>query len=231
MNATRILLFLSPLLWFVPPLIPIDESNTGLFLLNSLYRGVLGTFPGNALMAFLCYSYARQLGREGWPWVVGSLRFPFVAPFILAFVPAKYGSAADEQRRGSSRPVKSKAAAGPFENRFPLVAGYIASKAPDIASDARARMEPVKANYEFSAYVDQQGLNTLMARAESMKLTLWTTTEDTGIRVFGAGMVDSPAVDGITTWLREIAPQRKVVTAVHPNEGPTKYFEYYPRTE
>src|ERR1041385_9398690 len=96
MNATRILLFLSPLLWFVPPLIPIDESNTGLFLLNSLYRGVLGTFPGNALMAFLCYSYARQLGREGWPWVVGSLRFPFVAPFILAFVPAKYRS---EERR------------------------------------------------------------------------------------------------------------------------------------
>ena len=99
MKATRILLFLSPLLWFMPPLVDVG-ANTGLGLLDYFYRGLLGGFPGNALMAFLCYTYAGQLGRESWPWVVGSLRFPFIAPLILVFMPAKYGSAGDEQRRG-----------------------------------------------------------------------------------------------------------------------------------
>src|SRR5271165_2453156 len=109
MKATRILLFLSPLLLFVPPLIPVNES-TGMMLLNSFYRGMLGRFPGNALMAFLCYTYARQLGREAWPWVTGSLVAPFLAPLILAFLPPKYGSAADQQRRGYARPAPAKAA-------------------------------------------------------------------------------------------------------------------------
>jgi len=230
MRATRILLFMSPLLWFVPPLIPVDD-NTGLTLLNYFYKGVLGAFPGNALMAFLCYTYAHQLGREGWPWIVGSLRFPFIAPFILAFMPAKYGSAADSQRRGSSRAAPAKAVAGPFDTRFPLLSAYVGSKTPDIGADARARMEPVKANFEFSAFVDQEGLNALVAGAVPMKLTLWMRPEDPGVRVFGAGMVAAAAVEGVTTWLRQVAPQRKLATAVHPNEGPTKYFEYYPRTE
>jgi hypothetical protein len=53
MKATRILLFLSPLLWFVPPLVPVD-GNLGMEMLNGFYRGMLGRFPGNALMAFLC---------------------------------------------------------------------------------------------------------------------------------------------------------------------------------
>src|ERR1035438_4561471 len=108
MKATRILLFLSPLLWFVPPLVPV-EGNLGLEMLNSFYRGMLGRFPGNALMAFLCYTYAHQLGREAWLWVCGSLIFPFLAPFVLAFMPAKYGSLADVQRRGSRGPAPDKA--------------------------------------------------------------------------------------------------------------------------
>jgi hypothetical protein len=231
MKGTRILLFLSPLLWFVPPLVPVDENNTGLFLLNYFYRGMLGAFPGNALMAFLCYTYAKQLGREGWPWVVGSLRYPFIAPFILAFVPAKYGSAADEQRRGSTRPAPPKAVAGPFETRFPLLSTYLGSKTQEIGADARSRMERVNANFEFSAFVDQEGLDALMAKAVPMKLTLWVHPEEPSFRVFGAGMVATSAVDGVTTWLRQVAPQRKLATAVHPNEGPTKYFEYYPRTD
>ena len=231
MKATRILLFLSPLLYFIPPLVPVDENNTGLFLLNYFYRGVIGVFPGNVLMCLLCYTYARQLGREGWPWVVGSLRYPFIAPFVLAFMPAKYGSAADEQRRGSARPAPAKAAAGPFEARFPLLSAYVGSKTQDIGADARAKMDPVKANFEFSAFVDQQGLDALNARAVQMKFTLWTHPEDPGFRVFGAGMVAATAMDSVTTWLREVAPQRKLATAVHQTEGPTKYFEYYPRTE
>ena len=55
MKATRILLFLSPLLLFVPPLVPVS-GNSGLAMVNMFYKGILGRFPGNALMAFLCYS-------------------------------------------------------------------------------------------------------------------------------------------------------------------------------
>src|ERR1017187_6850243 len=41
MKGTRILLFLSPLLWFVPPLVPV----LGLEMLNGFYKGMLGRFP------------------------------------------------------------------------------------------------------------------------------------------------------------------------------------------
>ena len=227
MKATRILLFLSPLLWFVPPMIAVSD-NTGMTLVNYFYKGVLGTFPGNALMAFLCYSYAEHLGREGWLWVVGSLRYPFIAPFILAFIPPKYGSAAELQRKASGLTAPAKAAAGPFETRFPLLSAYLGSMTPTIGADARTRMEPVQSNFEFSALVDHEGLNVLMERADPMKLTIWSHPEDPGVRVFGAGMVAAPAVADITNWLRQIAPQRKLATAIHPNEGPTKFFEYYP---
>ena len=230
MKGTRILFLLSPLLWFVPPLITVHD-HTGLALVNYLYRGAIGAFPGNALMAYLCYTYASQLGREGWLWVFGSLRYPFITPFILAFMPPKYGSAADIDRRGRARPAPPKAALGAFEARFPLLSTYLGSKTPAIGADARARMEPVATNFEFSAFLDQEGLSTLVARAEPMKLTIWSQPEDPGVRVFGAGMVAAPAVEGVTKWLRQIAPQRKLATAVHPNEGPTKYFEYYPGTE
>ena len=232
MKATRILLFLSPLLWFVPPLIRVDD-NLGLTLLNSLYKGMLGRFPGNALMAFLCYTYASQLGREAWLWVVGSLYFPFLAPLILAFMPPKHGSAADLQRRGGRRLVPAKAASGPFETRFPLLAAYLATlpKATGLELRIRARLDPVQANFEFSAFVEPARLDGLLAGAAARQFTVWTNPEDSGVRVFGAGMVDTPAVDSVTTWLRQAAPQRKVAAAVHPAEGPTKFFEYYPRAD
>jgi hypothetical protein len=232
MKATRILLFLSPLLWFVPPLVRVDQ-NLGLEMLNGFYRGMLGRFPGNALMAFLCYTYAGQLGREAWPWVTGSLIFPFVAPFILAFMPAKYGSAADNQRRGSRRTAPAKAAMGPFEKRFPLLAAYLATlpQATGLPVRIRARMNPVKANFEFSAFVDPARLDGLLAGAAARQFTVWTNPEDAGIRVFGAGMVDTPAVDSVTMWLRQAAPDRKVAVAVHPSDTPTKFLEYYPSAD
>lgn len=227
MKATRIFLFMSPLLILVPPLFNVND-NEGLGMLNYFYKGVLGVFPGNVLMALLCYTYAEHLGREGWLWVIGSLRYPFIAPFILAFMPAKYGSAAESEQRKNARNAPAKAVAGPFETRFPLLSAYLGSKTPAVGADARARMEPVQANFEFSAFVDQNGLNTLMASVEPQKLTLWTEPEDSGVRVFGAGMVDAQGVAPLTGWLRQVAPQRKLATAVHPSEGPTKYFEYYP---
>ena len=230
MKATRICLFLSPLLIFAPPLIPVKE-NTGLFLLDYFYKGALGAFPGNVLMAFLCYTYAGHLGREGWLWVLGSLRYPFLAPFILAFMPAKYGSPADTETRLGGKPAAAKAAAGTFETRFPLLSAYLSSKKPAIVAHAKARMELVLANFEFSASVDRAGIDTLLAGAGQKNFTLWMQPEDPGMRVFGAGMVDPPDVDGVTRWLRQVAPLRKLATAVHPSEGPTKYFDFYPSTD
>ncbi len=230
MKATRILLFLSPLLLFVPPLVPVTD-NTGLMLLNFFYKGMLGRFPGNALMAFLCYTYAGQLGREAWPWVTGSLFFPFLAPLILAFMPAKYGSSADEQRRGRGRSAPAKAAAGPFDARFPLLSAYLTNLPEAARLEPRARLDPVKANYEFSAFLEPAGMDAFLAGATARQLTVWTTADDAGVRVFGAGMVAAAAIDAVTQWVRQWAPKRKVSTAVHPAEGPTKFFEYYPSSE
>ena len=230
MKATRILLFLSPLLYFMPPLVPVNDA-LGMQLLNYFYKGLLGCFPGNALMAFLCYTYAGQLGREAWPWVTGSLRFPFIAPFILAFMSPKYGSAADSQRRSSARTAPAKAASGPFEARFPLLSAHLAALPPAAGLEPRTCMDPVKANFEFSAFVDAAGLDGLLAGASARQFHVWTTAEDAGLRVFGAGMVDTPALDGVTAWLRQSAPRKKVATAVHKPETPTKFFEYYPSSD
>src|ERR1035438_919604 len=197
MKATRILLFLSPLLWFVPPMIDVSQ-NAGLAMLNIFYKGLLGRFPGNALMAFLCYTYARQLGREAWLWVVGSLVFPFFTPFVLAFMPAQLGSIADQRRRGGSRIAPAKAATGPFEKRFPLLAAYLATlpKATGIERRIRARLDPVHANFEFSTLVAPERLDGLLAGAAARQFTVWTNPEDAGVRVFGAGMVAGAPVQG-----------------------------------
>jgi hypothetical protein len=227
MKATRIFLFMSPLLVFVPAVIPVHDS-VGIALVNYFYRGVLGAFPGNVLMAFLCYTYAGHLGREEWLWVLGSMRFPYLVPFILAFMPAKYGSAADQEQSRNAKQAPAKALAGAFETRFPLLSAYLSSKTPAVVAHARARMEPVPANFEFSAFVDKEGLNALVAAAEPKRFTLWMQPEEPGMRVFGAAMLDPGAMASFTKWLQEVAPQRKLATAVHPNEGPTKYFEYYP---
>ena len=232
MKATRILLFMSPLLWFVPPLVDVHQ-NLGLEMVNGFYKGLLGRFPWNALMAFLCYTYAHQLGREAWLWVVGSLIFPFFAPFVLAFMPPKLGSPADQQRRGGSRVSAARTATGPFEKRFPLLSAYLATlpQATGLPLRIRARMKPVKANFEFSVFVDPGGLDGLLAGAATRQFTVWTNPEDAGVRVFGAGMVNTPSIDSVTTWLRQAAPQRKVAIAFHPAESPTKFFEYYPSAD
>jgi len=182
-------------------------------------------------MAFLCYTYAHQLGREAWPWVTGSLAWPFLAPLILAFMPAKYGSAADEQRRAGGRQAPAKAATGAFDVRFPLLAGYLASVSEATGLEARARLDPVQANFEFSAFVERAGFDGLLAGAAQRELTVWRNPEDNGFRVFGAGLVATKATESVTAWLRQAAPRRKIATAMHPAEGPTKYFEYYPSAE
>jgi len=228
MKATRILLFLSPLLWFVPPLIPMDQAPLGLAIANSLYRGLLGHFPGNALMAYLCYSYANQLGRESWYWVILSLRIPYLAPFILAFVPPRSGSAAEAQQIAAGRPVKTQAAKGPFEARFPLLAAYLPNQPEATRTEARARMEPVAANFEFCVFLGPARMDAFAAGAAARSFTLWSNPELGGARVFGAGFVPAKGLPEITNWLLAAAPEKKIATAVHRADGPTKFVEYYP---
>ena len=87
------------------------------------------------------------------------------------------------------------------------------------------------ANFEFSAYVDPDKLDGLLAGAAARQFTVWTNPDDDGVRVFGAGMVETPAIDSVTMWLRQAASQRKITVAVHPAEVPTRFFEYHPSAE
>lgn len=228
MKATRILLFLSPVLWFVPPLIRMDQAPLGLAIFDSFFHGLIAGFPGNALMAFLCYTYATQLGRESWYWVILSMRIPYLAPFILAFVPAKSGSAAEAQQRAGGRRARTKAVLGPFDARFPLLSAYLANQPEATRAAARARMDAVPANFEFSVFAGPDYLNALLAGAAARALTAWTNEESGGMRVFGAGMVDAKKASDVTAWLLAASPERKIATVVHSAEGPPKFFEYYP---
>jgi hypothetical protein len=59
-------------------------------------------------------------------------------------------------------------------------------------------------------------------------LSVWSRVEDAGVRVFGAGMLTASGVADVSTWLRKVAPSRKVATVVHQSEGrPPGFFEYY----
>ncbi len=231
MKATRILLFLSPLLWFVPPMINMNDAPVGLQIFDSIYHGLLGRFPGNALMAFLCYTYANQLGRESWYWVVGALIAPHICPFVLAFVPPRYGSVADTQRSRGRGPMQTKAPEGPFDLRFPLLSAYLANQPEALRTEARARMDMVPVSFEFSAFAGPERLNDFLAGAAARALTVWTNPEDGGTRIFGAGLVDANIIPALTSWLLAAAPERKIATAVHPAGSPTKFFEYYPSTD
>jgi hypothetical protein len=87
--------------------------------------------------------------------------------------------------------ITAKAATGPFEKRFPLLAAYLATlpQATGLPLRIRARLNPVPANFEFSAYVDPDKLDGLLAGAAARQFTVWTNPDDSGVRVFGAGMV------------------------------------------
>src|SRR5215813_2140983 len=116
MKITRIFLFASPLLLLVPPLLPMSD-NPGWLVFSSFYSLLLGRFPWNLLMGFLCYTYAQQLGREAFLWAGFSFFFPFATPLVLAFMPPKYNSTADVIQRMKQGPPKGVAATGPFHER------------------------------------------------------------------------------------------------------------------
>src|SRR5581483_1632321 len=84
MRITRIFLFASPLLLFIPPLIPISD-NPGWIIFGSFYSLIVRRFPWNLVMGGLCYSYAQSLGRDAAVWAGFSFFFPFATPLVLAF--------------------------------------------------------------------------------------------------------------------------------------------------
>src|SRR5689334_13851816 len=121
MKITRIFLFASPLLLFIPPIIPVTD-NPGWIVFASFYGLILRRFPWNLVMAGLCYSYAQQLGRDAFVWAGFSFVFPFATPLVLAFQAPKFNSTADAIQRMMAKPAKARAAGGSFVERFPLLA-------------------------------------------------------------------------------------------------------------
>src|SRR5947207_15928225 len=108
MKITRIFLFASPLLLFIPPLIPASE-NAGWIIFASFYGLIVRRFPWNLVMAGLCYSYAQQLGRDAFVWAGFSFFFPFATPLVLAFQSPKINSTADVMQRIHARSATAKA--------------------------------------------------------------------------------------------------------------------------
>ena len=193
-----------------------------------MYQGTLARFPWNLLMVVLCYTYAKQLGREANMWAIAAWILPFLTPLVLAFLSPNYGSPAYEQRMRNRKTGGVTAVAGPFEKRFPLLDTYLQGLPADARSEPRALLQPVSANFEFSAWVPPANLDRFVADATARQLTVWTKPEADSVRVFGAGLVDAVSV---TEWLRQAAPERKLATAVHQSEAPTKFFEYYPKVD
>jgi hypothetical protein len=228
MMGARIVLVLSPLLVFLPPLLPF-RRDLGLSLLGIFYGIVLLRFPWNIVMAGVCYNYAKLLGREPFFWAVGSFVFPFLTPLILAFVPAKPGSRAAERKRAQPAPVFSRRATAPFEERFPLLERYLSGKPEAIRAEQMARFETVDANLEFSLYADPSTLDRILAEAEVRKFTVWADTGESGTHLFGAGRVRSDGVSEVIAWLRGVrAPGKKLMLEVLQAGGDRKFFEYLP---
>lgn len=191
-KATRILLFLSPLLYFMSPLISVRDS-LGLSLVNSFRKGVPGCFPRECLYGVSLLHLRPPIGKRGLAWVAGSLIYPFAAPLVLAFMSPKYGSDADTQRCA----------------RFPLLSAYLAPLPPATGLEPRVRLDPVKSNLEFSNFAEPAALQELLAEAAARQFTVWTNPEDSGVRAFRAGIVATPAIEGAKTWLRQSGRARK----------------------
>jgi hypothetical protein len=228
MKATRVVLFLSPVLLLLPALLPVS-SSLGLTMLGVFYGSLLRRFPWNLMMAGLCYVYANQLGREGFRWAIGSFVFPFLAPLILAFMPPMSDSIAENRRRAHAVPPPAKGAAGSFETRFPLLERFLAGKPEAICAEGRTRFTPVPANYEFSLRVDPSVLDGVLAEATERKFTTWANPDQRGTQVFGAGVVQPENIDTMAAWLRKASvPGEKLMVAWRQNDGRLKFFEYYP---
>lgn len=227
MKITRIFLFASPLLLLVPPLFPVSD-NPGWIVFSSFYSLIVNRFPWNLVMAGLCFNYAQQIGRDAFVWAGFSFFFPFATPLVLAFRSPKYNSTADVVRRMQERPAKARAAAGPFDARFPLLAQYLQERPEAEGAEPKARFDPVPANYEFLLTVDPAARVRMMAEASNRRLTTWANVTESDTKLFGAGCVETKELEEVAQWLKGGAVSGgKLSIMWRLTDGVRKSFEYY----
>lgn len=226
MKATRIFLFLSPLILLVPPLLPLGTNFTW-SMLGMFYGTILRRFPWNLIMAGLCYVYAQQLGRDAFRWGGASFFFPFCTPLVLGFMPPKYNSTADIIRRMNAPAARAAGSGGPFEDRFPLLHRTLSS-VPEAAAEQTSRFDGVSANYEFTLTVGQSALPVMLAEAANRKFTTWSYPGETEMQVYGAALVQPAEVEATTIWLRGAGVSGGKLTVIwRQPDGVQKYLEYY----
>ena len=229
MKYTRILLFLSPLLLLCPPLVPTHTDNLAWSMIGSFYGLVLRRFPWNFVMAGLCYNYAQQLGREAAWWALFSFALPFVSPLVLAFVPPRFQSTAYEVERALGKGREAIGAVGGFDERFPLLERCLAGKSNITRIEQGTRFNPVVSNFEFTALVERGAIERILAEAQTRKFTVWADAGEEGTRLYGAGMVEKPALEETTAWLKRTGlPGEKMDVSWRQPDGGLKFFEYYP---
>jgi hypothetical protein len=227
MKYTRIFLFASPLLLFIPPLIPVSE-NAGWLVFSSYYGLILRRFPWNLVMAGLCYSYARQIGGDGAIWAGFSFFFPFLTPLVLAFRTPKFNSTADVIQRLKAGPAKAKAASGSFAERFPLLARQLEGEPESAWAEHKQRLENVQANYEFLLALDLNNRMRMMAEASNRNFTTWMESGETHARFYGAGLVEAKDLDDTAKWLKRGAVTGgKLSIMWRQPDGVVKSLDYY----
>jgi hypothetical protein len=227
MKITRIFLFASPLLLLVPPLFPMND-NPGWMIFSSFYSLIVGRFPWNLVMAFLCYSYAQQIGRDPFVWGGFSFFFPFATPLVLAFQSPKYNSTADVIQRMQQGPAKAKAATGSFSDRFPLLAEYLQGRPEANWAEQKARFEAVRTNYEFLLAIDPNAGIRMTAEAFNRRMTTWTDSTEAETKLFGAGFVEMKDLEQTAQWLKAGAVSgSKLSVRWRQPDGVVKSLEYY----
>jgi hypothetical protein len=225
MKNQRILLFLSPLLFFIPPLLPGVQDNAGIATLMFFYARILRRFPWNLLMAAICYSYAGKIGRDTFRWSLGAFVAPYLTPLILAFVPPHYSSRAAmvNAQNAPPRPVDIK---GAFEERFPLLSRRLAEQPEAVRQEQKTRFAAAPSNFEFLITVRDGAMDVMLTDALIRKLTVWASPEN---QLFGAGVVLPAAFDETIAWLRRnCSEQTKMEVSARSADGRIKFFEYYP---
>ncbi len=229
MRGARVLLYLSPLILFLPPLLPAWNESVAWGLIGFFFGRVLRAFPWNLAMAGLSYVYARQVGREEWRWSVGSFALPFLTPLILAIMPPRPGSVAATFSKSSLVPAPAKGVTGSFEERFPLLERCLSTQPEAIRSEQTARYTALPANFEFALTVAPGALERVLAEAQLRKLAVWVSAGPNGTQLYGAGLVASDSMEETTGWLRGArASGTRVDVASRDAGGRLQLIEYHP---
>jgi hypothetical protein len=204
------------------------SDNPGWIVFGSFYFVILRRFPWNLIMAGLCYNYAQQIGGDAFVWAGFSFFFPFITPLVLAFRAPKHNSTADVVRRMTTGPAKSKAAAGAFSDRFPLLSRYLRSRPETLFAEQQARFDPVPVNYEFLLEADPDALVRMTAEASNRHLTTWADNTESGTQLFGAGIVETGDVEEVAKLLKSGAVSGgKLQIMWRQPDGVIKSHEYY----